>query len=320
MRHFSASKILLVGLLLVQPIFVLEVLAVDVVVVYGISPRTSTPRSWIESFELTIDANNKTVTAREISACPDTNSTALGGGILVVRSSVYYSAHANGDANVYLNGQRAPVFNARTVSGYDGFLRGVADLSGDDTHIWANPWDGTGKVFQFVPNGNGGWMVAKMFDLANARNKYDGMEVFGDFIYANRSDLLFNTTGPNPCGRTRNAVYDKYDANTGALVTAGFITPDFPASGIAFNGTYFFLSEICSNKIAVYDRTGATLIGEADLGTIQNACQPAPASVCVNPNFRRCLEDLSVIVSSSEEVGQTQSAAPAENLPAANRK
>jgi hypothetical protein len=176
---------------------------------------------------------------------------------------------------------------------------GIGDLSGDDTHIWANPWDKSGKVYEFVPNGVGGWKVAANYNLKNAANKYDGMEVFKNDIYANQADVLFSISGKNPCAKSKNAIYDQYNAANGNLIAGGFIKPTFPASGIAFDGKYFFVSDICNNKIAVYDNTPA-LIGEADLGPVPGngiACQAAPKTFCINPEFKRCLEDLSVVVS-----------------------
>jgi hypothetical protein len=291
----------------------------DTVTVYGISPTTNSTGSWYEQFEITIDpgkvSGKPKATAKEIKACPVKKNQSLGGGILVVGSDVYYSLHT-GDSNVYLNG--AVLFDAKTASGgYGGFSKGIADLSGDATHIWANPRDGTGKVFEFVLDEKLGWTFNKQtpFNLNKAGKKYDGMEKSGNRIYANRQDAGFDLMAASPCSGQTNAIYDVYDATNGNVVQLDFIRSKFPGTGIVFNGTYFFVSDVCHNGIAVYDKNGAFL-AEADLGALPAgsiACQAPPKSFCINSNLKRCLEDLSLLVESSGPSGQ-------DSVPAAARK
>jgi hypothetical protein len=271
--------------------------AADVISVYGINSSGNTG-SWIEGFEITVDAQRRTATATEFDSFRV--RYAGGGGVLVERSNIYYSFHAPGFPQVFKRGFRNDdvFFNARAASGYDGFQQGIGDISGDDTHLWMNPWDGSNLVFEFIPAPEIaiGWRVQHHFDLQNASSRYDGMEVIGDYIYANRVDAGFRTSGMMPCAGRPNAIYDKYSSNTGALVTAAFISTTFPASGIAFNGTYFFVSDICNNRIAVYDMNGA-FIAEATLPL------PLPGgrtSLCVNGVLLRCIEDLSILQSSSD--------------------
>jgi hypothetical protein len=298
-RHDSAACaiFMLVLTLLFLPGGQFRAAAADVISVYGIN-SSGTGGSWIEGFEITVDAQRRTATATEFTSFRVMYPA--GGGILVERSNVYYSYHATGFPEVYLRGFRKNdvLFNARGASGYDGFQQGVGDISGDDTHIWANPWDGSNLVFEFIPAPEiaFGWRVQHHFDLQNAGSRYDGMEVIGDSIYANRVDAGFRITGMMPCASRPNGIYDKYSSDTGALVMAAFIRATFPASGIAFNGTYFFVSDICNNGIAVYARDG-TFIAEATLPL------PLPGgrtSVCVNPALLRCIEDLSILQSSAD--------------------
>ena len=270
----------------------------DTVRVFGINPTAST--SWYEQFEITIDpgkvSGKPKVTAKEIEACV-VQGRAFAGGILV-DGAVYTSIHA---ANAFVYSGGNPLFNAGLVSGYLGFSEGIADLSGDATHIWANPWNGTGKVYEFVPDADKknklGWKVKRQFTLAMAKKNWDGLEVFADKrLFANEEDAGFDMKASNPCSNSNNAIYDEYDPANGNLVKAGLIKTTFPASGIVFNGTYFLVSDICNNKIAVYDDTGK-LIGEADLGALPAqpiACQAPPKSFCRNTNLKRCLEDLSL--------------------------
>jgi hypothetical protein len=275
--------------------------AVDRVTVYGIN--TGAMVSWMEGFEIAIDAQRRIATATE-TGIPVRTSHAAGGALLVVRADYYYGFHAR-DPYVYkrtaTSNRDEIVLIAQRVSGYDGFAMGVADVSGSTSHLWANPWDGSNLVFEFVPDPTlaSGWKVEHHFDLANAARRYDGMEVFGNYLYANRVDAGFNTMGQMPCAGRPNGIYDQYSASDGSLVRAGFIMATFPASGIAFNGTYFFVSDICNNRIAVYDNTG-TFIASA---TLPNKVPGQGNSVCVNMNLRRCIEDLSILVSDPDNSG-----------------
>lgn len=293
--------------------------AADVVTVYGINPTGGRDGSWIESFNITIDKDRKTATAQEIDSFQDPAKLSRGGGILVVRADVYFANHGQ-TAILYKTPDKRTanrVFNAATVSRYNGFNSGIADISGDETHIWLNPYDGSNKLFEFVPDPRAAnvWKVNKQLMLRNAGNRYDGMEVLGGNVYANRADANFEVTGNNPCRNKRNAIYDKYNAANGNLLKAAFISPEFPASGIAFDGKYFFVSDICNNKIAVYDMAG-TFIAEADLGAPPNNL----ASLCVNPALKRCIEDLSVVVSGTDNPAQQEesrvSQQPVESAPA----
>jgi hypothetical protein len=294
----AACAVFLVILTLLFPGGQPRAAAADVISVYGINSGGD-GASYIEGFQITVDAQRRTATATEFDSFR-VNSGG-GGGILVERSNVYYSFHAG--PNVYKRGfnprNNDILFNARTVSGYAGFQMGVSDISGDDTDLWVNPWDGSDRLYEFVPAPETalGWRaVPPHFTLRNASDRYDGMEVFGDFIYANRLDAGFRISGMMPCAGRPSGIYDKYSKADGSLVTAAFISTTFPASGIAFNGTYFFVSDICNNGIAVYDNTG-TFIAEARLPL------PLPGgrtSVCVNAVLLRCIEDLSILQSSSD--------------------
>jgi hypothetical protein len=291
----------------------------DMVTVYGINPAGGEAGSWIESFNITIDAAKKTATAQEVDSFREARKLNRGGAILVVRGDIYYANHGALGVTVGKTVWKTTnktmseaVFNAQTASGYAGFAMGIGDISGDDTHIWLNPYDGTNKVFEFVPDPKAAakWKVALQFNLGNAGDRYDGMEVQGGNIYANRADANFALTGANPCNGKPNAIYDQYNAANGNLVKARFIATTFPASGIAFNGTYFFVSDICNNKIAVYDNTGA-LIAEADLGAPPND----EKALCANVNLKRCIEDLSVVVSPPPDLAADNRESESESAP-----
>ncbi|MHB1204758.1 MAG: PEP-CTERM sorting domain-containing protein, partial [Rhodospirillaceae bacterium] len=96
---------------------------------------------------------------------------------------------------------------------------------------------------------------------------YDGLEYFNGKLIANQFDGGY--TGSNP--------YSVYDAATGALIAANFIvTGNAPAghqngTGIAFDGTNFYISDIFNNDLTIWDGlTGAYIGLLAVAGSPQN--------------------------------------------------
>jgi hypothetical protein len=126
-----------------------------------------------------------------------------------------------------------------------------------------------------------------MLRLSNTADKYDGMEQYKDAIYANRADANFDLKSKAPCKDKPEGHYDKYDMK-GNVTKRDFIVASKPASGIAFNGKYFFVSLICEDMIAVYGKDG-TWLANADLSGLARGGQ-----FCINPNLHRCIEDLSI--------------------------
>ena len=72
----------------------------------------------------------------------------------------------------------------------------------------------------------------------------DGLEYFNGKLISNRCDA---------CG-----VYDIYDTN-GNLLQAAFITAPAAATGIAYDGTDFYVSNVYNSSIGVYDGVLGTL-------------------------------------------------------------
>ena len=85
--------------------------------------------------------------------------------------------------------------------------------------------------------------LLKTITLGLASNYMDGMEWFENKLIANRCDA---------CG----GLYEIYDVD-GNVLTAGFIDTGHNSTGIAYDGTNFFISYIYENMIGVYDAAGA---------------------------------------------------------------
>jgi len=156
-----------------------------------------------------------------------------GRGIAVVGTTIYYSTATSGAVYVTDSSTHADLGIA-----FNTGLNGIANIAWDGTALWITGYNGTNNAYRYTP---GGTLLQTVVGFGNSR---DGFEIAGNHIIANRGDAQ----GP----------YDLYDLN-GNLIQAAFINPTFAPTGITFDGTDYFVSNIFNNEIAVYDGTGAFL-------------------------------------------------------------
>jgi hypothetical protein len=179
-----------------------------------------------------IDANTGVVA----KAC--SQSKGNGRGIVVVSNVVYFTVANSG--NVYKT-------NFTTCSD-DGIAFAVAGSSGlsaiayDGTNFWVGDYTGTNKAYYVSPTG----ALLKTITLANCTGFCDGLEFYLGNLISNRVDGC--------CGGTP-VFYDVYDTN-GTLLMPKFLTVPNLSTGIAFDGTNFYTSDIFNQKLQVY--SGAT--------------------------------------------------------------
>jgi hypothetical protein len=191
-------------------------------------------------------------------------ATAQGGngrGVVTVGNVVYYTSV--GDGNIYKLDANTGTFLGSIATGQSS----LATIAYDGTNFYLGDYSGSNKVFHFNV---GTGLVDKTITLANCSGNCDGLEYFqvggqGRLI-SNRGDA----GGP----------YDVYDTN-GNLLTAAFL-PGGQTTGVAFDGTDFFVSNIYGNSVSVYDSSG-TFIRTTTLGL------PLPAT----GTGQRFIEDLS---------------------------
>lgn len=186
------------------------------------------------------------------------NATAAlgnGRGIAVVGTTIYYSTADSGD--VYVTDS---VTHADLGVAFSTGLNGIANIAWDGTALWITGYNNTNNAYRYT---TGGTLLQTVLGFGNSR---DGFEIAGNHIIANEGDA----TGP----------YDLYDLS-GNLVQSAFITTTFSPTGITYDGTYYYVSDIYNNGIATYDSTGGFL-SYTTLGG------PMPLTCC-----GRLLEDLS---------------------------
>lgn len=124
---------------------------------------------------------------------------------------------------------------------------GLQAIAYDGTNFWVGDYSGTNQAYLYSPIGT----LLNTVTLANSTGFYDGLEYFNNKLIANQFDGGFG--GPQ--------FYSIYDTN-GTLLTANFIdtTGHGNGTGIAFDGTNFFVSDIFNNSLTEWDGTTGAYI------------------------------------------------------------
>ena len=169
-----------------------------------------------------------------------------GRGVVVVGNVVYFTV--TGDGNIYK-------LDATTGAPLGSFSTGQSSLSTisfDGTDFWLSDYSGTPKAYKVSTGG----VLLSTITLANATGFTDGLEYFNGKLIANRSDGC--CTSPT--------YYDVYDLS-GNLLQSAFITVGNQSTGIAYDGTNFFTSDVFGNSIKVWNGTTGAFIKTVALDT-----------------------------------------------------
>ena len=180
-----------------------------------------------------IQAFDKTTGAlvRSFSGAPGN-----GRGIVVVGNTVYYTMT---DENLIhkmdaTTGADLGVITTQTQS--------MSTIGWDGSSFWTSDYAGTNRAFQIALDGS----TIKTITLSSANQYMDGMEWFNNKLIANRDD--------------QGHIYDVYDLD-GNLLQAAFITnPTSASTGIAYDGTYFYASNIFAQSFARFNGTTGAFI------------------------------------------------------------
>ena len=224
---------------------------------------------------------------------PLTQSIGNGRGVVVVGNIVYYTVADNG--NVYRRDKNtnADLGIAFTVAG----ATGLQAISYDGTNFWVGDYSGTTRAYYV--NGTTGALIttitlnnglsggARDNAAGNIQGFYDGLEYFNGRLIANRFDGGYGGTN----------VYDIYNLD-GTINTLGFITTagHGNGTGIAFDGTNFYISNIfnSSNEITIWSGTTGAFIGNLNLAGSHGAIEDlsfdfaARVDTCGGPNQPPC--------------------------------
>lgn len=179
-----------------------------------------------------VDAIDPT-TGALIKNCPQNKGN--GRGVVIVGNIVYYTTADTNSVYKMDFTTCADLGVAFTVAG----ATALSTIAYDGTNFWIGDYSGTNHAFLYSPTGT----LLKTISLVNCTGFCDGLEFFNGKLISNRGDNI-------------NQPYDVYDTN-GALLTSAFITPTLASgvTGIAFDGTNFFISYLSLGQVGVFNGT-----------------------------------------------------------------
>ncbi len=180
-----------------------------------------------------------------------TQSQGNGRGIVVVGDTVYYTVAGSGSIFEKSASTDLPVGTGTlfTVPGASG----LQAISFDGTNFWVGDYSGTTKAYEVSFSGSLLNTITLDPTVTKIEGFYDGLEYFNGKLIANRYDGGF--------ARPEGNQYSIYNLD-GSLFQANFIDTKGHGNGtgIAFDGTNFFVSDIFNNQISVWDGTTGAFI------------------------------------------------------------
>lgn len=184
-----------------------------------------------------------------------TGSGGNGRGVVTVGDVIYTT-----DANSGFVGK----FSRTTGASLGGFTiagaGGISTISFDGDNFWTSDYTGSNRAFYVSPTG----VVLKTITLSESIGFYDGLEFFNGKLIANRFDGGF--TGGNQ--------YSVYDTD-GLLLIKDFIdtTGHGNGTGIAFDGTNFYISDIFNGRATIWNGIDGSFLGALTLIGSQNVIE-----------------------------------------------
>jgi hypothetical protein len=161
-----------------------------------------------------------------------------GRGVVVVGTTMYYTDANDNHVYSYNLSTKTPIGTAFTVAGASA----LSTIAYDGTNFWIGDYSGTNKAYLYTPTGT----LLKTITLANCTGSCDGLEYFVD---AGGNGRLIENRGD------ADGPYDLYDTN-GSLLTAAYINSTGSTTGIAFDGTDFYTSNIFNGTLSEWTEAG----------------------------------------------------------------
>lgn len=170
-----------------------------------------------------------------------------GRGVVDVNNIMYYTT--SGDRNVYKYdlATQTPKGVAFNVAGASG----LASITYDGTNFWIGnyPNSGTNHAFEYSPTGT----LLKTITLSLCTDFCDGLTFFKQggvgYLLSNRVD---------GCCYGTPVQYDVYDTN-GNLITANLFSNNLLSTGVAWDGSNFWTSDIGNGSITEWSMTGVKM-------------------------------------------------------------
>ncbi|MEZ5400674.1 MAG: PEP-CTERM sorting domain-containing protein [Bryobacteraceae bacterium] len=171
-----------------------------------------------------------------------------GRGVVVVGDIVYTTDAGSGNVGRFDRVTGANLGGGFTIPGASG----ISTITFDGDNFWTSDYTGTNKAFLVSPAG----VVLKTITLSESLGFYDGLEYFNGMLIANRFDGGIG-------GGNQYSVYD-LDGN---LLIKDFIdtTGHGNGTGIAFDGTNFYISDIFNGRATIWSGVDGSFLGALTL-------------------------------------------------------
>jgi len=224
----------------------LHLLGVALLMLYGIHVSSHAAVVWENSAGSDM-ASFDPATGAQIATL--TQDKGNGRGIVVVGDTVYYTVADSGNVYKRSASTNADLGVAFTVPG----ATGLQAISFDGTNFWVGDYSGTTQAYKVSPTGTLLATITLDPTVTHIEGYYDGLEYFNGKLIANRYDGGFARPGGNQ--------YDIYNLD-GSLFQAAFIDTNGHGNGtgIAFDGTNFYVSDIFNNQLSLWNGTTGAFI------------------------------------------------------------
>jgi hypothetical protein len=173
-----------------------------------------------------------------------------GRGVVQVNNTLYVTSADSNDVYKINATTGAGEGVAFSVAG----ARSLSTISFDGTNFWVADYSGTNHAYLYSPTG----MLLRTIRLSDATSFMDGVLYFnngsGGQLISNRADGC--------C--TNPSYYDTYDLNGNAKITP-FITANTDSTGIAFDGSHFWASNVYGSSLSEYNGTTGALMSTLTL-------------------------------------------------------
>lgn len=160
-----------------------------------------------------------------------------GRGVVKVGDILYYTEASSNGVYAYNLKTSADLGTVFRVAGASG----LATMAYDGTNFYLGDYSGTNNVYKYSMTGS----LLATLPLSQCTRFCDGLEYAQGHLVSNEKDGAF---GPP-------SAYDVYTTG-GKLVTGKFINTNFGATGIGFDGTDYWVSDISGGKLFEYDTHG----------------------------------------------------------------
>ncbi len=198
-------------------------------------------------------AHNLSITGTTGTLVQNYNVSSGNGRGVVVVGNIMYTTQAGPSGNVFGGDNHIYMTDLTTGLSLGSITVGalpagaaMSTLAWDGTAFWTSEYLGGNHAYRIDLAGN----IVKTITLGLATTNMDGMEYFNGKLISNRGDGV----GP----------YDIYDLD-GNVLQANFINPGTFTTGIAFDGTNFYTSNVNAGTLSVWNGTTGAFIQNVTL-------------------------------------------------------